>query len=220
MDSIEVLPNVDIQSKGTISESFLEREIKTFCAACCWVQDLPYGANSNNEDSLILFEENRGTCTTKHGAIARLAQELGLEVYKNLGFYRLNDETVTGVDAIIQPYGLSFIPQIHCFLKYNSFRIDLTQGNCNGKNKTIEDYDFVVRVAPDLTREEEEQYYTQRGSGWTFQKQIKMLLKMLSSNVPSVVKSKPPNRAEYTSITSTNTSPLNPTLHQSASQLS
>ena len=39
--------------------------------------------------------------------------------------------------------------------------------------------------------------YTQRGSEWTFQKQIKMLLKMLSSNVPSVVKSKPPNRAEY-----------------------
>lgn len=159
MDSIDVLPNVDIQPKGTISEHFLEREIKTFCAACCWVQELPYGANSNNEDSLILFEENCGTCTTKHGAIARLAQELGLEVYKNLGFYRLNDETVTGVDAIIQPHGLNFIPQIHCFLQYNSFRIDLTQGNCNGKNKTIEDYDFVVRVAPDLTRQEEEKYY-------------------------------------------------------------
>jgi len=159
MDSIDVLPNVDIHAKGTISEHFLEREIKTFCAACSWVQELPYGANSNSEDSLILFEENCGTCTTKHGAIARLAQELGLDVYKNLGFYRFNDETVTGVDAIIQPYGLSFIPQIHCFLTYNLFRIDLTQGNCNGKNKTIEDYDFVVRVVPDLTREEEKQYY-------------------------------------------------------------
>jgi hypothetical protein len=159
MDSIDVLPNVDIQLKGTISGHFLEREIKTFCAACCWVQELPYGANSNSEDSLILFEENCGTCTTKHGAIARLAQELGIDVYKNLGFYRLNDETVTGVNAIIQPYGLSFIPQIHCFLQYSSFRIDLTQGNCNGKNKTIEDYDFVVRVTPDLTRQEEEKYY-------------------------------------------------------------
>jgi hypothetical protein len=159
MDSIELLPDINIQAKGVISEKFLERGIKTFCTACHWVKDLPYGSNSNNENSLILFEENRGTCTTKHGAIARLASELELEIYKNLGFYRLNDEIVMGVNAIIQTHGLSFIPQIHCFLESGSFRVDLTEGNCNGKNKTIEDYDFVVRVNPDLTHEEQKSYY-------------------------------------------------------------
>ncbi len=159
MDSIEVLPDVNIQAKGVVSEKFLERKIETFRAACHWIKDLPYGSNSNNENSLILFEENRGTCTTKHGVIARLAQELELEIYKNLGFYRLNDEIVIGVNAIIQTHGLKFIPQIHCFLEYGSFRVDLTEGNCNGKNKTIEDYDFVVRVNPDLTHEEEKRYY-------------------------------------------------------------
>ncbi len=159
MESIEVLPNVKIQAKGVVSEKFLERGIETFSVACQWIKDLPYGSNSNNENSLILFQENRGTCTTKHGIIARLAQELELEIYKNLGFYRLNDEIVTGVDEIIQAHGLNFIPQIHCFLEYGLFRVDLTEGNCNGKNKTIEDYDFVVRVNPDLTYEEEKRYY-------------------------------------------------------------
>lgn len=159
MDSIAVLPDVAIEPSGIVTQAFFSRNLGTFRQACQWIKDLPYGSNSSTEDSLILFEENCGTCTTKHGIIARLAQELGLDVYKNLGFYRLNDEIVTGVNSLLEPHGLSFIPQIHCFLEYGKFKIDLTEGNCNGKNKTIEPYDFVVRVNPDLTRAEEEQYY-------------------------------------------------------------
>ena len=159
MDSIELLPNIRIQSKGVVSEKFLNLGITTLWEACYWLKDLPYGSNSTNENSLILFTENCGTCTTKHGVIARLAQEIELELYKNLGFYRLNDEIVTGINEIIQPYGLDFIPQIHCFLEYGSSRFDLTAGNCNGKNKIIEDYDFVVRVNPDLSNEEYQNYY-------------------------------------------------------------
>jgi len=159
MHPIDVLPDATIQPEGQVCQIFLDLGMTTFQEACRYVKAMPYGSNSNNEDSLILFEEAKGTCTTKHGAIARLAQELAIPVYKNLGFYRLNDEIVTGVNAILQPYDLRFIPQIHCFLEYESYRVDLTEGNCNGKNKTIEDYDFVVRVKPDISHAEEEAYY-------------------------------------------------------------
>lgn len=159
MHPIATLPNLMLQPRGIISEKYLQQGLKTFREACLWTQALPYGSNSNNEDSLILFEEGRGTCTTKHGAIARLAQEHHLPIHKHLGFYRLNDEIVTGVNALLAPYGLDFIPQIHCFLVYENCRVDLTEGNCNGKNKTIEDYDFVVQVEPDLTHEQHQAYY-------------------------------------------------------------
>lgn len=159
MNFLETLPDIFISSEGIVAQKFLDLEIATFHQACHWIKNLPYGFNSDFSNSLIIFEERRGTCTTKHGIIAFLAQELGLEVYKNLGFYRLNDEIITGVNKIIQPYGLSFIPQIHCFLEYKSYRVDLTEGNCNGKNKTIEDYDFVVRVKPDLSKPEKEDCY-------------------------------------------------------------
>lgn len=159
MDSIAVLPDAIIEPSGIVAQAFFSRNLETFKQACQWIKDLPYGSNSSTEDSLILFEENCGTCTTKHGIVARLAQELDLDVYKNLGFYRLNDEIVNGVNSLLEPHGLSFIPQIHCFLEYGKFKVDLTEGNCNGKNKTIEMYDFVVRVSPDLTRAEEEHYY-------------------------------------------------------------
>ena len=159
MNPIEVLPNPEISPNGEISSQFYKRNLSSFQEACHWVKNLPYGSNSSNDDSLIIFEEAKATCTNKHGIISRLAAELDLKVYKNLGFYRLNDEIVTGVSQILQPYGLEFIPQIHCFLEYENYRVDLTEGNCNGKNKTIEDYDFVIRVKSDLTHQEHEAYY-------------------------------------------------------------
>ena len=159
MHPINVLPDVEIQDCGEVSRIFLEREITSFQAACRAVKAMPYGPNSNSADSLLLFEEGRGTCSTKHGAIARLAKEQTLPIYKNLGFYRLNDTIVTGVNQLLQSYGLSFVPQIHCFLEYKNYRVDLTEGNCNGKNQTIDGYDFVVSVKPDPSYEEKQSCY-------------------------------------------------------------
>lgn len=159
MHPINVLPDVELQPGDPISDRCLQRGLTTFHEACYWVKALPYGANSSSEDSLILFEEGCGNCTTKHGAIARLAVTHNLPITKHLGFYRLNDNIVTGVNVILRPHGLDFIPQSHCFLVYGDYRVDLTEGNCNGKNKTIEDYDFVIQVAPDLTEAQHKAIY-------------------------------------------------------------
>lgn len=97
MDPIRVLPNVELEPQDPVSNHCLQRGIMTLHEACHWVKALPYGANSSSEDSLILFEEGYGNCTTKHGAIARLASAYSLPISKHLGFYRLNDDIVTGV---------------------------------------------------------------------------------------------------------------------------
>lgn len=154
MNPITVLPDVEIEDCGEFSRIFLQQGIHSFQSACREVKAMPYGSNSDSTQSKLLFAENQGTCSTKHGAIAHLAKELNLPIHKNLGFYRLNDTIVTGVKDIIEPHGLDYIPQIHCFLGYENYRIDLTEGNCNGKNQTIDDYDFIVPVQPDPSSEE------------------------------------------------------------------
>src|SRR5262245_18822952 len=148
MAPIGVLPECAIHPGSGVRDAFLQRGAATFHAACQLVKDLPYGSNSNWEQPLALLEDNRGTCFTKHGVIARLARELGLSVHKNLGFYRLCDEIVTGVSQFIEPHSVSFVPQIHCFLEFGPYHVDLTEGNAHGKNKTIDTYDFIVRVEP------------------------------------------------------------------------
>jgi len=159
MNPIDVLPNPSLQSRGEVSDIFLEMGIDSFHSACQHVKDMPYGANSDSAQSLLLFIEGQGTCSTKHGVIARLAKEQNLPIHKNLGFYRLNDTIVTGVSDILRSYGLRFVPQIHCFLEFENYRVDLTEGNCNGKNQTIDEYDFIVRVQPDPSFQEKESCY-------------------------------------------------------------
>ena len=159
MDSIASLPNDPLRSGSPIADAFLARGLETFRHACEWVRALPYGANSNPENPMILFEEGRGTCLTKHGTTATLAAELGLDVHKNLAFYRMNEDIVHGVADLLRPHGLDFVPATHCVLEHRTCRVDLTAGNRTGKNKDLVDFDFVVRVAPHPSRDQMQRYY-------------------------------------------------------------
>ena len=90
MNSIDVLPDVTFADRGRISRKFLSLKINTLHDACRWVKRLPYGYNSFDGDSMLLFEEGMGTCMSKHGAIAELAEEIGISLHKYVGFYKLD----------------------------------------------------------------------------------------------------------------------------------
>jgi hypothetical protein len=155
MDSYKVFPNTLIQRKGMISEKFISLGIKTFWDACTYVHEVAYGYNSTTEDILILFKEGYGSCTTKHAVIATLAQELAIPVYKMVGVYAMTEELVTGTNRILEEYHLPYLPMIHCFLAYDSFRVDMTEGNDNGKNHSIEEFLFTEKVTPNISEKDE-----------------------------------------------------------------
>ena len=155
MDNISVFPDKSITSDGPVSKVFIDLGITRFQEACHHVLHLPYGYNSDNDDLMILFKENKGTCTTKHAVIGTLAQELSLPVYKNVGIYAMTEEIVSGTDMLLQEFRLPYIPMLHCFLVYENFRVDLTEGNCNGKNRSIETFLHVQQVEPCISEKDE-----------------------------------------------------------------
>ena len=155
MDSYTVLPNSMIEKKGIISEKFTSLKIKNFWDACSYVHDLPYGYNSTTDDILILFKEGYGSCTTKHAVIATLAEELNSPVYKMIGIYAMNQDIVTDTNLILDKYHLPYLPMIHCFLIYDTYRVDLTEGNNNGKKHSIEEFLFTEKVIPNFSEKEE-----------------------------------------------------------------
>ncbi len=159
MNKIEQLPNKEFDASGPIGGKFVELGIGDFHRACRWVRDLPYGYNSTDADPAIIFAEGRGTCATKHGAVAALAREIGLNVDKILGFYRLTDEIIPGTGKILEKYGLTYIPQIHCFLSFRTTFVDLTEGNCHGKKKQLDEFDATFKVKPGLSETEKLEYY-------------------------------------------------------------
>ena len=44
---------------------------------------------------------------------------------------------------------------IHCFLEYEDYRVDLTEGNRNGKNRPIDDFLFTDRVEATISAKDE-----------------------------------------------------------------
>jgi len=161
MDSIERLPNVDIRPGTPVADVFLGKGIRTFRDACAWMRAVPYGSNSRSDDPMVLFEDGRGTCATKHGPIVLLGRELGLNIHKCHGYYRLTSDIITGVADVLRPHGLTFVPSMHCFIEYDSRYFDLTQGNQTGKNQDLETFDVVVRVDPAASRTHLQQQYSE-----------------------------------------------------------
>lgn len=155
MEKWTVLPDAGISDAGSISSQFRALGILSFQAACAYVQQLPYGYNSDRDDPMNLFKENKGTCTTKHAAIAALAAELNLDVTKQVGIYAMTEAIVAHTDDILARFNLPYLPMLHCFLVHANHRVDLTEGNRNGKKCGISDFLFTAPVAPHINAKEE-----------------------------------------------------------------
>jgi hypothetical protein len=159
VDAYECFPETVISRNSPVSEEFKRLKIVTFHSACRWVHELPYGYNSAPDDLMILFKEKMGTCTTKHAVIGTLACELELPIQKNVGIYAMTEELVTGTNDLLARFGVPYIPMLHCFLVYETFRVDLTEGNRNGKNRSIEEFLHTERVEPNISGKDEYMLY-------------------------------------------------------------
>jgi hypothetical protein len=153
------LPQHPIDPIGQVARAFLSHDILRFGDACGWVLTLPYVSNTRRDDPLVLFRERQGTSATKHAAIATLAGELGLDVYRHLGVYAMTERLVTGTRAILDEFGLPYLPMLHCFLAHSETCVDLTEGNRNGKNGPVIDFLHQERVDPGITARGECHYY-------------------------------------------------------------
>jgi hypothetical protein len=159
MDKLTVFPNVAIRASGPVSNKFLSMGIDGFIDACRFVHELPYGYNSDRDDLMILFKEKLGSCTTKHAVIATLAAESGLPIKRAIGIYPMTEELVTGTGKILVKYGLPYVPMLHCFLVYGEHRVDLTEGNNNGKKRPIEDFLYTETLIANISEKDEYRLY-------------------------------------------------------------
>lgn len=155
MEHYTVFPNKTIAGTETMARTFLNMGIEDFHSACRYVHELPYGYNSDRDDLMILFKENMGSCTTKHAVIATLAAELEIAIDKHIGIYAMTEALVTGTKKILDRYKLSYLPMVHCFLVFAEHRVDLSEGNRNGKKGPINDLLYTERVAPCISAKDE-----------------------------------------------------------------
>jgi len=155
MEPYTVFPDKTIVDAGPVSRTFLDLGITGFHRACRYVHELPYGYNFDRDDLMILFRENMGSCTTKHAVIATLAAEMGLVIEKSVGIYAMTEELVTGTNRILEKYRLPYVPMVHCFLVHENHRVDLSEGNQNGKNGPIDQFLHSEKVEANISAKDE-----------------------------------------------------------------
>ena len=155
MNKHTVFPDKPIVDAGPMARTFLSLEINGFLEVCRFVHELPYGYNSDRDDLMILFKEKMGSCTTKHAVVATLAAELQLPIEKSIGIYAMTEDLVTGANQIREKYDMPYVPMVHCFLVYEDYRVDLSEGNRNGKNGPIDYFLYTEKVAANISGKDE-----------------------------------------------------------------
>jgi hypothetical protein len=117
-------PNFKIISNGIISASFIKKGITT---AAQYIKNLPYKRNTDKTDPLAVFNENCGTCSTKHALLSALAIENNqTDIELKLGIFKMAASFSAAVGNVLAKYKLPYIPEAHNYLCYNGEIFDYT----------------------------------------------------------------------------------------------
>ena len=127
MCSWQALPELEIRMRGPITAAFLERDITDLQEAGRLLQLLPYGRNEHPLRPLCVLEEGRGTCSTKHALLARLALEQDEPIQLTLGIYEMREANTPDVGRILAAHELPYMLEAHCYLTFGDERIDVTR---------------------------------------------------------------------------------------------
>lgn len=120
------LPDFQLE-KGSISERFIEKGIFTFKEACNFIQQLPYGRISDRTNNSLVLSEEKGTCSSKHGLLASLTEENDcLEIELIAAIFMMSPATHPQLTNYFQDKSFTYLPEMHCFFRYNGKRFDFT----------------------------------------------------------------------------------------------
>ncbi len=109
------------------------------------VRNLPYGRNAERTNFDLVLQEAKGTCSSKHALLKKLADENKISgVQLILAIYKMNGLNTPGIGEQLSQSGLAYVPEAHCYLKINGKRLDLTNASSD-----------INRLAADILEEQE-----------------------------------------------------------------
>lgn len=125
---MSTLPDFKIGPNGILSRACLSRDIRTFHQAVELVQGLAYGRNADKSDLMAVFTDNKGTCSTKHALLKRLAEENHCNrIRLMLGIFKMNAVNTPPVAHTLARHSLEYIPEAHNYLRYGTEIFDFTR---------------------------------------------------------------------------------------------
>lgn len=120
--------NFKIESKEIISTAFRNKNIFYFEDACEYVTHLDYKRNLNKDSITCIFEDQGGTCSTKHATLRKLALENNHPNVKLiLGIFKMDANYSSLIKDTLLRHNLECIPEAHNYLKIDGKYVDFTK---------------------------------------------------------------------------------------------
>lgn len=161
-------------STDNLTALIKEKEIKNWSDLIEYTRNLPYGRNLNREDFSLVIKENKGTCSSKHSFLKKVADLNEFENVKLiLGMYRMDNLNTPKIGNTILENGLEYIPEAHCYLKLNNQRIDITSNNSDIEN-LIDDIIEEIEIKPEQVNKFKVDYHKQYLHNWINENEIEM----------------------------------------------
>ena len=105
------------------------------------ILNLPYGRNENRNDFSLVLKEQKGTCSSKHALLKKIAMLNNFsEIKLILGIYRMNAHNTPKIGDVIKNSILNFVPEAHCYIKVGQKRFDYTNAaalNCEFEKELL-----------------------------------------------------------------------------------
>ena len=104
------LPDFNIKPGDAISREFLSHNIQSFHEAVEFIRNLRYGRNADKNDLKTVFADNKGTCSTKHALLKKLADEHNIPgIRLMLGIFKMDGRNTPPVAGTLNINGLAYI---------------------------------------------------------------------------------------------------------------
>ena len=119
-----------LKSDDQLTTLVINKGLNTWNELLEYTRNLPYGRNANRSDLSLIVLENKGTCSSKHAFLKKIAEENDFQQVKLiLGMYRMNNVNTAKIGSVLSSKGLSYLPEAHCYLKIDNRRVDITNSN-------------------------------------------------------------------------------------------
>ncbi|MEP1140253.1 MAG: hypothetical protein ABJH44_08505, partial [Balneola sp.] len=119
--------NYTLASKDELTKLVKSNGINSWNELTEFVKGLPYGRNQNRFDLGLVLTERKGSCSSKHALLKKIADFNNIPNVKLfLGIYKMNQSNTPKIGNELEKYSIEFIPEAHCYLEINETRLDFT----------------------------------------------------------------------------------------------
>ena len=139
--------DIDYKLTSTDSLTILAKQngIESWKMLIEYVKNIPYGRTSSKKDFGLVMSENRGTCSSKHAYLKKVADFNHIPNVKlMLSIFKMSKLNTPKTGQVFANQKIAYIPEAHCYLKFNNECIDVTS----------KDLDF-LKIKDDIIEETE-----------------------------------------------------------------